>query len=283
MSSEARKVVERIADVVAESALDIESGLATARTMTADNNPSGDVQLDADIISDKQLANTLTDIKSVGCYLSEERAEGIETTGSYTVAVDPLDGSKNIRSGNCAGIIVGVYNGSLPLCGRDLIGVTTVTFGSITLQTTAVDDVVSQRALKSAAYDVLEKSVELPDEPAVYGIGGRPGARKAAVDDYVEVISHELKCRYGGAMVADVNQVLAFGGVYGYPTVEGYPDGKLRGLVEVAPMAYIIEAAGGVSTVGGQSALEVSFEGPHERTPVLMGNETLIKQAPDAL
>ena len=29
-------------------------------------------------------------------------------------------------------------------------------------------------------------------------------------------------------MVADVNQVLSYGGVFGYPMVEGRPQGKLR-------------------------------------------------------
>jgi len=283
MSNDARAVVNDVVAVVAETALDIESDLATTRTMTGDENPSGDGQLEADVSADEQLARTLTSVGAVERYLSEERGVPVESTGSYTVAVDPLDGSKNLLSGNCVGIIVGIYDGSFPLCGHDLIGVTTVTFGSITLQTTAVDGMVSQRTLSRTGHDILETSVELPDEPTVCGIGGKPETRTTAVDEYVEIISTDLKCRYGGAMVADVNQVLAFGGVYGYPTVDEYPDGKLRGLVEVAPMAYIVEAAGGLSTVGGRSALAVSFEGPHERVPVLMGNDTLVKQAPDTL
>lgn len=283
MTDQITSVVRSIADSVAAVALDIELQLPTSRGATSESNPSGDAQLAADVTADEQLAKALTAIEAVGSYLSEERETATGSTGRFTVAVDPLDGSKNIRSANSAGIIVGIYEDTLPLSGQEMVGATTVVFGSMTLQTTAVSGTVSRRALSIEGHESLDTSMELPDDATVYGIGGRRGDRPEAVERYVDDISGEVKCRYGGAMVADVQQVLTFGGVYGYPTVEGYPDGKLRGLVEVVPMAYIIETAGGTSTVGERSALAVPFDDPHERTPVLMGNRSLIERAPDEL
>jgi fructose-1,6-bisphosphatase I len=283
MTESATLVVRSVANAVASVALEIEPQLPTSRGATSESNPSGDAQLTADVTADEQLAETLTALKAVGTYLSEERETAIGSAGRFTVAVDPLDGSKNIRSANCAGIIVGIYEGDLPLSGQEMVGATTVIFGSMTLQTTAVAGTVSRRALSMEGYETLNTSVQLPDDPTVYGIGGRRGDRREDVDQYVDNISEEVKCRYGGAMVADVQQVLSFGGVYGYPTVGGYPNGKLRGLVEVVPMAYIVETAGGASTVGTKSALEVPFEVCHDRTPVLMGNQSLVERAPDEL
>jgi len=283
MTDEATSVVRAIADKIASIALDIQAQLPESREVTNGLNPSGDAQLAADVAADERLAEALTGIDAVGTYLSEEREAITSSRGRFTVAVDPLDGSKNIKSANSAGIIVGIYEGTLPLSGQEMVGATTVVFGSMTVQTTAVAGTVSRRALSTKGHEPLESSMELPGDPTVYGIGGRRGDRTPAVERYVDDISSEMKCRYAGAMVADVQQVLTFGGVYGYPTVDGYPQGKLRGLVEVIPMAYIIETAGGASTAGGRPALAVTFDDPHERTPVLLGNQSLIERAPDEL
>lgn len=48
--------------------------------------------------------------------------------------------------------------------------------------------------------------------------------------------------RYIGSMVGDMHRTLLYGGVFGYPgDSKGAPDGKLRLIHEVAPMAYLVE------------------------------------------
>src|SRR5262249_61947285 len=54
--------------------------------------------------------------------------------------------------------------------------------------------------------------------------------------------------RYSGAMVADVHRTLLDGGLFMYPadySDPAQPKPKLRLLYEVAPMALIVEQAGG--------------------------------------
>jgi fructose-1,6-bisphosphatase I len=98
-----------------------------------------------------------------------------------------------------------------------------------------------------------------------------------------DIEDDRLKLRYAGAMVADVNQVLTYGGIFGYPMVEGRPEGKLRLQFEGLPMAYIVETAGGASTDGSRSLLETTVSRLHERSPVFLGNGSLVTRLEDAM
>lgn len=63
-------------------------------------------------------------------------------------------------------------------------------------------------------------------------------------------ISSSSNARYVGSLVADVHNILINGGIYGYPSTRENPDGKLRLLYESAPMAMIMEQAGGAGSTG---------------------------------
>lgn len=71
--------------------------------------------------------------------------------------------------------------------------------------------------------------------------------------------------RYIGALVADVHNVLTNGGIYGYPPTLSNKDGKLRLLYESAPMALIMEQAGGAGSTGQGRILDVRPKTIHER------------------
>jgi fructose-1,6-bisphosphatase I len=64
-------------------------------------------------------------------------------------------------------------------------------------------------------------------------------------------VSEKVNARYVGALVADVHNVLINGGIYGYPSTLSNKDGKLRLLYEAAPMAMIMEQAGGAGSTTG--------------------------------
>nr|WP_302180975.1 hypothetical protein [Haloarcula salina] len=123
----------------------------------------------------------------------------------------------------------------------------------------------------------------LPDEPTVVGLAGKTGERSDAVNAAAERFERDLKLRYGGATVADLAQVLEYGGLFGYPATTTYPGGKLRIHFEAAPLAYLVEAAGGASSDGEQSLLDVDPEGIHDRTPTFLGNEELVDELEAAL
>jgi fructose-1,6-bisphosphatase I len=112
----------------------------------------------------------------------------------------------------------------------------------------------------------------------VYGFGGRVPDWTAAFTEYARDIEQALKLRYGGAMIGDVNQVLTYGGVFAYPELQSAPEGKLRLQFEGNPIGYVIESAGGRSSNGGRSLLEVEPTDLHQRTPVYVGNPELIER-----
>lgn len=78
--------------------------------------------------------------------------------------------------------------------------------------------------------------------------------------------------RYIGALVADFHNVLINGGIYGYPSTRTNPDGKLRLLYECAPMAKIVEQAGGAGSTGRGRVLNVVPKEVHQRVPVFLGS-----------
>jgi fructose-1,6-bisphosphatase I len=72
--------------------------------------------------------------------------------------------------------------------------------------------------------------------------------------------------------VADVHNILINGGLYGYPSTRKNPDGKLRLLYECAPMAMIMEQAGGAGSTGYGRVLDVKATEIHQRCPVFLGS-----------
>ena len=92
----------------------------------------------------------------------------------------------------------------------------------------------------------------------------------------------KFSSRYIGSMVGDVHRTLLYGGVFGYPGDKKNPNGKLRLLYEGAPMSFIMEQAGGMSTTGTQRVMEISPDIVHQRVPILMGSKNDIQEVIDA-
>jgi fructose-1,6-bisphosphatase I len=274
--------IERIFETVADTAGDIRAALGERRSYADAENPSGEQQLAADVYADELLENRLLDLDAVGSYASEERDSVRVDSGAYHVACDPLDGSSNLKSNNGMGTIVGVYDAQLPAPGEALVAAGFVLYGPITTMVTATDSV--REYLIENERTLLDDDLTLPDNPVVYGFGGRAPDWPTAFSNYVESIENDrLKLRYGGAMVADVNQVLTYGGIFGYPMLDGTPEGKLRLQFEGHPMGYILETAGGRSSDGSRSLLEKAPNELHERSPVFVGSTALIDDLEAAL
>ena len=274
--------IDRIFDVMVESAEEIRAGLS-ARQLPDEENPSGEQQYAADVRADHLLEERLSAVEGVGTYASEERERLIDTGDGYSVTADPLDGSSNLESNNTVGTVLGVYDAPLPASGRDLVAAAYVLYGPITTMIEAIDGTVTEYVIEDGERFVRESGVTIPDEPTVYGPGGRASDWTPSFRSYVDEIENELKLRYGGSMVGDVSQVLSYGGIYSYPAFDSAPDGKLRLQFEGNPMAYVIESAGGRSSAGAGSILDVEPDSLHQRTPVHLGNAGLIDRLESAL
>jgi fructose-1,6-bisphosphatase I len=83
---------------------------------------------------------------------------------------------------------------------------------------------------------------------------------------------YRVSARYVGALVADVHNVLINGGIYGYPSTHSNKEGKLRLLYESAPMAMIMEQAGGAGSTGHGRLLNVVPKETHQRVPTFLGS-----------
>ncbi len=269
--------IESVFDVIATAAPEIRAGLPGRRTGVGEENVSGDLQLEADVWADSLLAERLEAVDGIGSYASEERETVVDFGEGYAIAVDPLDGSSNLKSNNPMGTVVGIYDGQLPTNGRDLVAAGFVLYGPITTMVVAREGTATQYVIEDGDPRGIGP-VELPAEPTVYGFGGRVPDWPRDFADYVTEVQSELKLRYGGAMIADVSQVITYGGIFGYPALESRPNGKLRLLFEGAPIAYVVEAAGGASTDGSRSLLDVEATEIHQRTPVHVGNESYVER-----
>lgn len=270
--------VTRIFDTVAATAGDVQTSLATRRSYEQGLNPSGEQQLAADVYADELLEQRLLEIDAVGSYASEEREDIQGDGGDYHVACDPLDGSSNLASNNGMGTIVGVFDQRPPASGESLVASGYVLYGPITTMVTA-RDTVTEYLIEDGSRSVLTGDVTVPTDPVVYGFGGRVPDWPDSFRSYVDAIEADrLKLRYGGAMVADVNQVLSHGGIFGYPMLEGRPEGKLRLQFEGHPIADVLATAGGASSDGTRSLLSKTPDSLHERSPLFVGNESLIRR-----
>ncbi|MWV63642.1 class 1 fructose-bisphosphatase [Halorubrum sp. JWXQ-INN 858] len=283
-------VVEAVFDAVAATAPAIRDALPGRRVADGAENPSGETVLAGDLYADELLADALTAIDGVGAYVSEERPEATDAGEGYSVAIDPLDGSSNLRSNNAMGTVVGVYDAPLPATGRDLVAAGYTLYGPITTMIVADASGVREEVVErdpdadgGVSRSVVAEDLTLPDDPTVYGFGGRVPDWTDPFRAYAREVESELKLRYGGSMVGDVNQVVTYGGVFAYPALTDAPEGKLRLSFEGNPIAYVIERMGGASSDGSGSILDVEPTGLHDRVPVYVGNEALIERLEDAV
>ncbi|WP_181687093.1 class 1 fructose-bisphosphatase [Halorhabdus salina] len=277
-----RTAVTRIFTTVAATTPAIRDALGSHRHAVDSENPSGETQLAADLFTDRVLGERLLALEGVGAYASEER-EGVVGDGDgLSVAVDPLDGSGNLASNNGLGTIVGIYDAPLPAAGADLIAAAVVTFGPTTVMITARNHTVTEYLLEGGTPTVLRSDVTVPDEPTIFALGGREWEWDEDFQAFADAVRNEYKLRYTGAVIMDLPRILANGGIYAYPSVESYPNGKPRHQFEAVPVSYIVEAAGGASSDETGSLLDSSVENLHARSPLAIGNEPLVERFEDA-
>jgi fructose-1,6-bisphosphatase I len=274
--------IAAVFETVAETAPEIRAGLPGRRTTLDQENETGDTQLAADVWADDLLAERLGELEGIGQYASEERSSVADVGEGLAVAVDPLDGSSNLKSNNPMGTVVGIYEDPLPAGSDSIVAGGYVLYGPITTMVVARDGPPESYVVEEGSRQSTG-TVHLPADPTVYGFGGREPDWTRDFTAYVEAVREELKLRYGGAMIADVSQVLTYGGIFGYPGLRDRPEGKLRVLFEAAPIGHVVEQAGGASTDGSQSLTSIRADDVHQRTPTFVGNEAYVDRLETAL
>ncbi|MFH1656865.1 MAG: class 1 fructose-bisphosphatase [bacterium] len=264
-----------------EIAQGISSELPYRRGKSDTKNVFGEVQLVADKWADQFLIDELSKTGLVKMIVSEEHPDVVKISeeGVFSITLDPLDGSSNIETNNSVGIIVGIYKDDLPTAGKNLLAAMYILYGPMMTLVYTVREGVHEFLYTKEGFILREENLKIPEPGILYSVGG---LRKEWLPDFrqfIEGLENEgYKLRYGGSFVGDFNQVLHYGGMFAYPALMDKPVGKLRLMVEAKPMSLIMEQAGGASTNGQKSILEIEPEDLNQRVPVYVGNKGLIKK-----
>ncbi|QEM68270.1 class 1 fructose-bisphosphatase [Geobacter sp. FeAm09] len=255
------------------------------------SNLYGEEQLALDVLSDRIMRKRLIHSGVVCNIASEEMEEIYQVTsnpqGMFSVAYDPLDGSSLVDVNLAVGTIVGIYQGcDLLQPGRKMVGAMYILYGPRVSLVYSIGKGVYEFTMNQLMeFTLTRENVRMKPSGDIYAPGG---LRKKYTEENELFIRHledkGSKLRYSGGFVPDINQVLMKGkGIFMYPSLTDSPNGKLRLLFELNPMAYLIEQAGGAATNGTIPILDIMPEGLDQRAPVYIGSREDVEKAGEFL
>lgn len=243
------------------------------------SNLYGEEQLALDVLADRILRKRLDHSRVVANMMSEEMDEIIpispDCEGKYSVAFDPLDGSSLVDVNLAVGTIVSIFEGcDLLQPGRNQAAAMYILYGPRTTLLYSVGKGVHEFGMNTLMeYTLLQEDIQLQPKGNLYSPGGQRNLYTPGVEAFVTSLEERgVKLRYSGGFVPDINQVLLKGkGIFFYPHLQGQPNGKLRLLFELSPMAYLVEQAGGAASNGRKRILDLQADEIHARSPVFIG------------
>ena len=208
--------------------------------------------------------------------------------GRYSLLYDPIDGSSNTDTNLSLGSIFAIRKqegDDSDGDGKDLLkpGQTQIAAGYILYGPSTMLVYTMGKGVHSFTLDpslgefiLTEENIQIPAHGPVYSVNeGNFWQWNEPIREYVRYVhrTEGYTARYSGAMVSDIHRILLQGGVFLYPGTLPKPEGKLRLLYESAPLAFVIEQAGGRATTGHQNILDVLPSKLHQRTPLIIGSK----------
>jgi sedoheptulose-bisphosphatase len=232
-------------------------------------NAFGDFQLEADVKIDSLIFQYLQSTGLVNLASSEENPIDVECKGEgFSVAFDPLDGSSIVDANLAVGSIFGIYpgRGFLGRTGREQSASLIIQYGPRITAIIALAEMVTHNSQAIAFELTFSPSGWFLSRPRI-NISPTcktfaPGNLRATSDNigYKSLvdywISQKYTLRYSGGLVPDVYHILIKeAGILSNASSKS-AKAKLRLLYECAPIALIVEAAGGASCVCPSEAAE---------------------------
>ena len=147
-----------------------------------------------------------------------------------------------------------------------------VTFGKGTLMF-ALDPATGQFVL-------VNDGMQTPGMSKEYAINASNHRHwDAAIRSYIEDCQagktgphgQDSNMRWVASLVAETHRILTRGGIFLYP-------GDARLVYEVAPIAFLIEQAGGLATDGRTPIMEQAADALHARSPLVFGSPEKVRQ-----
>ncbi|MDP6908423.1 MAG: class 1 fructose-bisphosphatase [Flavobacteriales bacterium] len=268
-------------------------------------NVQGEDQKKLDVYANDEFIRALKDRGEV-CGIASEENEGViefksghAVNGQYIVAIDPLDGSSNIDVNVSIGTIFSIYrrkSKSGPATFEDFMQPGTeqlaagyIIYGSSTMLVYTTGNGVNGFTLDPSigAFFLSHPDMKVPKDGRIYSINEGNYARfPEGVKQYLKYCQLEdpeqdlpYTSRYIGSAVADLHRNMIKGGIFIYPTTTSSPNGKLRLLYETNPFSFLFEQAGGLATDGFGRIMEIQPTSLHQRTPLFIGSENMVKKA----
>lgn len=282
------------------------AGIADIVGGAGNENVQGEQQQKLDVYANEKFKAALAARGLVCGIASEEEEHFVEfdqplSKGSkYVVLIDPVDGSSNIDVNVAVGTIFSIYKRVSPIDGPVLLedflqpGTEQVAAGYIIFGTSTMMVYTTGNGVNGFTFDpsigvfyLSHENMCIPKDGKIYSINEGnythfPRGVKIYIKYCQEIDSNTHRpysSRYIGSLVADVHRNLLKGGIFIYPSYAGHPKGKLRLLYECNPIAFITEQAGGRATSGTERILDITPTELHQRTPLFVGSENMVKDA----
>ena len=298
-------VVLRIAAACAEISRTCARGaIAGLHGVAGASNTHGEVQKMLDVLSDDCLSRAMAECPHIAAWASEEQADVVVSpehgsAGPYLAVFDPLDGSSNIEANISFGTIFSVlphlFRGTPASAaafmqpGKRQVAAGYAVYGPTTTLVLSLGDGVQMFTLDpderegAGRWVLTREAVRIPAATSEFAINAsNQRFWEKPVQRYVaECLAGEsgprardFNMRWVASLVAEVHRILSRGGVFLYPrdTKQPYKPGRLRLMYEAAPMAWLMEQAGGSASTGTSALLDLVPDALHQKVPVILGS-----------
>ncbi|HEX4998385.1 MAG TPA: class 1 fructose-bisphosphatase [Terriglobia bacterium] len=232
------------------------------------------------------------------CVMASEESEDIipipdgGQRGKYVLMFDPLDGSSNIDVNASIGTIFSIHrrvtpgsgDGTAADClqrGTEQVAAGYFIYGSSTMMVYTTGHGVDGFTLDPSLGEFLlsHENIRIPSRGKIYSINeGNVKQWDTPTRRYIDDVKNRpYSLRYIGSLVSDFHRNLLKGGIFLYPG----PKGKLRLLYEAAPLAMVVEQAGGAASTGTERIMAIEPTSLHQKVPLIIGSKEDVAEYED--
>jgi len=283
------------------------AGLADILGLTGDENVHGEEVKKLDVYANETIIKAMDHSGHLSIMVSEENEDVIPIPdkypqGKYVLLFDPLDGSSNIDVNVSVGTIFSIYRkkttgnkATIEDClrkGVEQIAAGYIVYGSSTMLVYTTGHGVHGFTLDPGIGEFLlsHENIQTPSRGKMYSINeGNANTWDVGTKKYISYLKETnsetgkkpYSLRYIGSLVADFHRNLLYGGIFLYPADYKNPDKpkpKLRLLYEAAPLAFIVEQAGGLASTGKERIMDIEASELHQKVPLIIGSKEDVLQ-----
>ncbi len=276
------------------------AGLADILGQSGRTNIQGENVQKLDVFANQTIKRRMEQCGHVCVMTSEEDDDIIPVLdgyeGNYTIAFDPLDGSTNIDVNVSVGTIFSIHRrlggtgqgsaADLLQRGSKQVAAGYIIYGSSTMMVYTTGHGVYGFTLDPSVgeFFLSHPNITIPEHSLYYSVNEAYANHWFdSTRRYVDFLKQAdggkgpYSLRYIGSLVSDFHRNLIKGGVFLYTRDKKSgekSEGKLRLLYEAAPLAMVVEQAGGRAiTDDGRRILDIEPASLHQRVPLIIGSK----------